>query len=168
MNSSDIYWIKEVEPVRLALGPRPRSGDWLSDEIFGWSNAGIKHVVSLLETSEISELDLRDESLLCKSKGIEFYSLPIPDRGIPESVNTAHVLISKLAKSAANGEPVYVHCRMGIGRSAMITAGILLHLKVPIDAIFPMLSSARRLPVPDTQAQIDWVSSYAKLLANAL
>jgi len=168
MNSADIYWINEIQPRRVALGPRPRSGDWLSDEISGWANAGIKHVVSLLESAEISELGLRDEGILCRSEGIEFHSFPIPDRGLPESASLAYAFISMLANSVERGEPVYVHCRMGIGRSALVTAGILLHLKVPFVAAFPMLSSARRLPVPDTQAQIDWVNSYATFLAAAI
>jgi hypothetical protein len=31
----EIYWVKELAPKRLGLMARPRSGDWLEDEIAG-------------------------------------------------------------------------------------------------------------------------------------
>jgi hypothetical protein len=38
-------------------------------------------VVSLLERSEIRELELQAEPSLCADAGIQFLSFPIPDRG---------------------------------------------------------------------------------------
>jgi len=57
----EIYWIPEVVTGRLDLMARPRAGDWLRDEISAWREASVSVVISLLETSEIVELDLRDE-----------------------------------------------------------------------------------------------------------
>ncbi len=168
MNSSDIYWVKQVEPRRVAFGPRPRSGDWLSEEIDKWALRGIKHVASLLEASEEYELGLTEERKLCDARLIQFHALPIPDRGLPESTAEARAFISKLAGFVEKGEPVYVHCRMGIGRSGIITGGILLHLGVRFDLVFQMLGAARGLSVPDTQAQVDWLKSFSQHLAGAL
>src|SRR5688572_18448979 len=81
-----IYWLDLGAPLRLAIMPRPRAGDWLADEVTGWKAEGIDIVVSLLEPDEAAELDLRDVPVLCRSAGIEHVSFPIPDRGVPPSI----------------------------------------------------------------------------------
>lgn len=168
MKSSDVYWVREIEPHRLAFGPRPRAGDWLADEIANWSRTGIRHVVSLLEDHEIHELGITEEPELCSKNGITYHAFPIVDRGVPASIAGANALFIRFASLVASGEPAYVHCRAGIGRSGLVAAGILLHLGVPFESTFAMLSAARRLQVPDTQSQIEWACSYAKLPATAL
>jgi protein-tyrosine phosphatase len=168
MNLSDVYWVREVEPHRLAFGPRPRAGDWLADEIASWSQSGIRHVVSLLEDHEVYELGITEEANLCSRNGIIYHAFPIVDRGVPASIAEANTLFERIASLVASGEPAYVHCRAGIGRSGLVTAGILIHLGVPFESTFAMLSASRRLQVPDTQWQIDWTSSYAKPPATVL
>ena len=162
MNSADVYWVRDIEPHRLAFGPRPRAGEWLGDEISGWSRSGVRHVVSLLEDHEVHELGLADEAGLCANHGITYHSFPIVDRGVPASIAEANALFGKIASLVASGEPVYVHCRAGIGRSGLVAAGTLVHLGIPFESVFAMLSSARRLQVPDTQPQIDWTRAHAK------
>ena len=56
MVSPEIYWVPEMNAVRLAIMPRPRGDDWLVDEVRGWSTAGIGQVISLLEAHEVREL----------------------------------------------------------------------------------------------------------------
>lgn len=72
--------MRDIESHRLALMPRPRGSDELGAEVAGWSRAGIA-LVSLLERSEIRELELQAEPSLCADAGIQFLSFPIPDRG---------------------------------------------------------------------------------------
>lgn len=60
--SADIYWIEAVTQGRLAILGRPRSGDWMSDEIGAWKTAGLTDVVSLLEAHEVRDLDLAREA----------------------------------------------------------------------------------------------------------
>src|SRR5580698_2595545 len=79
MLQPDLYWIRDVEGVRLAIMPRPRSGEWLADEIAGWSRLGVQTVVSLLELHEVSELDLANEETLCRAAGLQFISFPSKD-----------------------------------------------------------------------------------------
>jgi len=43
----EVFWIDSPTNARLAIMPRPRSGDWLEDEIAGWRVEGIDVVVSL-------------------------------------------------------------------------------------------------------------------------
>jgi len=70
--STEIFWIKEIEPLRLAMSPRPRPcpGDWLRDEIAGWRDMNVGTVVSLLESHEMWELSLQNEAALCEAHGI--------------------------------------------------------------------------------------------------
>lgn len=161
MRSTDVYWVSGIEPHRLGFGPRPRAGDWLSDEIAGWSRPGIRHVVSLLEDHEVHELGMAEEARLCAANGITFHAFPIPDRGVPSSINEAGMLFRRVASLVVAGEPTYIHCRAGIGRSGLVAAGVLAHLGVPLESAFAMLSSARGMQIPDTQSQIDWAHSYA-------
>ena len=159
---SDIYPLREFESISLAIMPRPRAGDWLEDEISSWHRAEIRTVVSLPEPQEVAELGLGDESRLCSSHGIEFVSFPIPDRGMPNSYGALNALVRPLVPKVRGGHLVAVHCRAGIGRSGVVAAGILLRSKVPFAQVFPALSRARGVAVPDTDAQADWVQAYAR------
>jgi len=158
----DIYPLREFEGIHLAIMPRPRAGDWLDDEISSWQTAGICTVVSLLEAHEVAELGLTDEARLCSTHGIEFVSFPIPDRGVPTSYGVLNQLVVPLVPKVKSGHMVAVHCRAGIGRSSVVAAGILLRSGVPYPKIFPALSRARGVAVPDTEAQADWVQAYSR------
>lgn len=158
----DIYWIKGLEPIRLGLMARPRAGDWLQDEIVGWSQAGVGTVLSLLEPHEVRELALIQERQLCEAQGIEFLSFPIKDRGIPMSMRDTEALIDGLVARLRDGVGVAVHCRAGIGRTGLVAGCILSKLGVPFPEIFPLLTLTRGVPVPDTQGQIDCVDGFTR------
>src|ERR1700733_6459040 len=83
MLQPDVYWVRALEGVRLALMPRPRGGEYLADEIEGLTRLGVETVVSLLEPHEIRELDLAQAESLCVAAILQFISFPIPDRGVP-------------------------------------------------------------------------------------
>ena len=65
--------------------PRPRAGDWLSDEISAWKKVGLDLIVSLLEDDEIADLGLEQEAELCGQVGVQLLRFPISDRGVPSS-----------------------------------------------------------------------------------
>ena len=139
---------------------RPRAGDWLADEIAGWRAAGIDIVVNLLEPLEIDELSSRQEAELYREKGMAVISFPIPDRGVPASVDDAASLARALAASIAEGKAVAVHCRAGIGRSSLIAAAVLVCTGTDPAAAFAMIGKARGTQVPDTEGQRDWVAAF--------
>ena len=159
---ADIYVVREFENVALAIMARPRAGDWLPEEVASWHRAGVRTVVSLLEFAEVVELGLSEESNLCASIGIEFLSFPIPDRGVPVSTGALNKLVMPLVPKINSGHLVAVHCRAGIGRSSLVAASILVRSGVPYAKVFPSLSKARGLTVPDTDAQMNWVQAYAQ------
>ena len=157
----EIYWVPGPWPGRLAILPRPRGGDWLPDEVRIWREAGLNVVTSLLTREEVAELELRDEEVLAREQGLEFHTFPIPDRGVPESrVRTAD-LIRVLEKALASGRNVAVHCRQGVGRSALIAASLLASAGQDAEQAFLRIEDARGAPVPDTAAQREWVKETA-------
>jgi hypothetical protein len=48
----ELYWLDESWPGRLAVGPRPRGGDWLKDDVFNWKREQVDGVLSLLTPDE--------------------------------------------------------------------------------------------------------------------
>ena len=153
----DVYWIDGVPCGRLAIMARPRAGDWLADEILGWRNAGINVVVSLLELHEVHELGLSREAELCLDHAIEFVAFPMPDRGVPDARQAASELARRLVEQIRVGKAVAIHCRAGIGRSALIAAYVLGLMGIESGAAFKFIGEARGVVVPDTKQQREWV-----------
>jgi protein-tyrosine phosphatase len=145
------------------LMPRPRGGEYLADEVAGWSRVGVETVVSLLEQHEIRELDLAAEESLCLAANLQFISFPIPDRGVPSHSANLLKLLTTLEAQLRTGRSVAVHCRAGIGRSGVIGACVLNAFGVDPAASFGMLSRARGVTVPDTDAQVAWVRDFGRL-----
>jgi protein-tyrosine phosphatase len=158
-----LYWLDEVWPGRVALSARPRGGDWLSDEITDWKSAGVSTVLSLLEAHEERDLDLRAEGAEVRAEGLEFLSLPIPDRQIPKSVDEGKLAdtIEKLSRTLSAGKNVLVHCRQGVGRSGLVAACLLVRRGLTPGAAVEMVSSARGVSIPETNEQRDWIDHYA-------
>lgn len=151
---SELYWIDAGTTPRLAIMARPRAGDWLEDEIAHWTLSGVGIVVSLLEREEIDELGLGRERELCEEKGIEYLSFPIPDRGVPAD---AHAVLLLAAEILRKQKPIAIHCRAGIGRSSLMAAAVLICCGIGAEAALSAISKARRVPIPDTEAQRAWV-----------
>jgi protein-tyrosine phosphatase len=161
MPAGDYYPIREFDGLSLAIMPRPRAGDWLEDEIDQWQREGLNIVVSLLEPAEIAELEIGAEPSFCTSRGIEYLSFPIPDRGVPPSVAAFDTFLAPVVKRLRNGAVVGVHCRAGIGRAGLTAACILVRAGIPYPLAFPAISRARRVKVPDTEQQELWVQRFA-------
>jgi protein-tyrosine phosphatase len=69
-------------------------------------------------------------------------------------------LIDHLADCVALGKAVAIHCRAGIGRSALIAACILGRGGADANQAFAKISASRGVVVPDTDAQRDWVAAF--------
>jgi protein-tyrosine phosphatase len=163
---AELYWITDAPVGRLAIMPRPRAGDWLADELTSWQSAGVDVVVSLLADAEIAELGLQHKSSLCQQIGLTFLSCPIADRGVPTSIERFVALTSRLDDYLRDDYGVAVHCRMGIGRSAVVAACLLVKSGLSTAGAFAAISRARGIEVPDTHEQIEWVESVSGRLRN--
>lgn len=157
----NIYWIKGPWSGRLAIMARPRGDGWLEDEVKQWRRAGIEVVVSLLMSGESAELGLTAEAALSRRHGLQFLAFPIVDRSIPSSVQEMQLLVEKLIALLTQGKTVGIHCRHGIGRSALVAATLLVHAGVDSSTAFRQIERARGVPVPDTLEQKQWVDKFA-------
>ncbi len=159
MFETTIHWVRQVEPRRLGLAARPRGGEGLAHEVEAWKKASVDVVVSLLESHEIREMELEAEGRSCGEQGIEFLRFPIPDRGTPASARDAAAFIADLHARLLAGQTLLVHCRAGIGRTGLVAACLLSDLGVAVADLFHVLSRARGMAMPDTNAQVQWVEA---------
>lgn len=155
----DLFWIPGPWRGRLAVATRPRGGDWLEDEAGGWRRAGLDVVVSLLEREEAEQLELIHEGEAAESKGVHFVSFPIPDRGVPASMQATVSLLRNIANALEEGNSVAVHCRQGIGRSGLIAAGVLVTSGISAERAIEAVSAARGQTIPETPDQLRWLRS---------
>ena len=88
--------------------PRPRGGDWLEDEIRSLKMSHVDAVVSLLETEEITELEITEEKSLCEANDISYLSFPIKDRNIPFSKRDTLDFARMLAHLLQGGRSVVI------------------------------------------------------------
>ncbi len=161
------YLVAGPRPGRLVLLVRPRGGDWLEDEVRHWGRLGLDVVVSLLTRDETLEFDLLEEEKYCRSKKIEFRSLPIPDRGVPGSREEILKLVRAIEGEIAHGKTVGIHCRQGIGRSGLLAACLLVSTGLPPEDAFEQLTRTRGCPIPETGEQRQWVERFAPELTEA-
>lgn len=159
---AELFKIKECPIGMLAIMPRPRAGDWLEDEIASWRSEGVHTVVSLLEESEIEELDLNNEQNICESTGLGFIRFSIPDRNVPESTSDLASVVTNIVAELKLGRGVAIHCRIGVGRSAMLAVCVLTVLGIPVESAWQYVSTARGMSVPDTPEQRDFVTEWVR------
>lgn len=161
---SGIYWIEGPWRGRLAIIDRPRGGDWLPSEVSSWQRNQLDVIVSLLTQHEVTELRLDQEATTAAAEGIMFLTFPIPDRGLPASVWAAHKFVEQLEALLIDGHYVAIHCRHGIGRSALMAASLLVRSGLDCATAFARVERTRGCPVPDTAEQRQWVEKFAVLI----
>jgi protein-tyrosine phosphatase len=156
-----LYWINHFAEGNLAIMAAPRLDEQFESAILGWRDEGVDTVVSLLEESEIPNL-IDAERALCEEFGVEFFSFPVRDKTVPDAVDRFAVIARRLADRVAAGKSVAIHCRAGIGRSTTLAACVLVLLGIDGAVALDMIAAARGLEVPETEAQRQWVLSFAQ------
>ncbi len=164
--STPLYWLGERWPGRLAVSPRPRGGDWLEDEIADWKRSGVNFVLSLLEKAEERDLNLSKEAETVRAKGLEFLSLPIPDRQPPGSEVKLAQALDHVTQALKSGKNVLVHCRQGVGRSGLVAVCLLMKNGMSPGASLEKVTAARGVEVPETKEQREWIDHYAPAYAK--
>lgn len=157
MLQPSIYKIEDIGLGFLAVMAKPAAGEWIEDEFLGIAKQGIHQIVSLLELQEAYVVGLQDEKQLAEKNRMEFISFPIQDRGLPKSVSEFSRFTKNLYHQVSDGKNTIVHCWAGIGRTGLVAAGILLHHGYNPSAAFELISLKRRVQVPDTDEQRNWL-----------
>ena len=153
-------------PGRLATMAHPRGGPWLAEEMAGLARAGVDVLVSALTGEEDRRLGLTQVAAAAAANAIDFISYPIVDRGVPRAQDIAGdtdvvALGVRLAAHVRAGRFVVTQCFAGIGRSTLLACATLVMLGVGPEESLRMVSQARGLPVPDTEAQRHWLYEFA-------
>lgn len=164
---TQIYWLAADPLLKLGIMARPRGGDWLEDEVQSLSKQGVAVVASLLTNEESEELGLSKEAEFCERYGIRFTSFPIEDRGVPATDIGTQNFIRLLANALGKGEPIVIHCRMGVGRAPLIAAACMVLLGQSPDAAFRQVALARGCVVPETPEQRDWLHRFSDYLSKS-
>lgn len=162
----NLYWVSGPWPGKLAIAARPRGGDWLRDDIAAWKRAGVHTVVSLLMPDEERDLGLENESAEAEATGIQFFSLPIPDRHVPLSRTELTAMLEQMNGELAAGKNVLTHCRQGIGRSGLVAACLLLTRGLDVKSAVRSVTEARGMAIPETPEQRRWIDEFATAFAG--
>ncbi len=163
---SDIYSIASIGSGFLAAMAKPVTGKDRGDAFSDIAGAGIKQIVSLLEDHEANEAGLKEERMLTKQNGMHFVSYPIKDRSLPESVVAFRKLTNDLYQQIAGGRSTVIHCWAGIGRTGIVTAGVLLHCGFSAKEAFDHISLHRGVQVPDTVEQYHWLQQNESIIVS--
>jgi protein-tyrosine phosphatase len=150
-----IYWF-EIPYNLIGITKRPSGFEDLEKDIEDLKNKEVDIIVSCLQNTEIVELGLSKEEYYCNKFNVSYFNFPIEDRGVPESLYSYKILLKRLNENIINGKKVVAHCRMGIGRSSLITAGLLVLSGMRIENIFEKIKIYRKTDVPDTNEQMKW------------
>ncbi|MGB8260333.1 MAG: hypothetical protein WCE75_08275 [Terracidiphilus sp.] len=159
----EIFWIQGLRPPPLALVLCPQGGDQLKDELLRLKRGGIQTVVSLLGKDEAVSLGVAEEGPVAEQLGIQFVSYPIPDVHVPPDLDSFRLFAAGLADRLRAGTHFGVHCRGSVGRAAVTAACTLIQLGWEPKLALKAVAAARRLAVPDTKEQEDWILGYKPL-----
>ena len=156
----DFHGIDDLESGRLATMPCPRVAICLRmKSTFERPKRRRRSLAP--ERKEIVELGYSGKRRRLSVKW-HSSSFPIQDRNVPASATDALEFAHSILDLLRSGKSVVIHCRGGIGRSAVIAACVLMHSGIPVDEAFEMIEKARGCLVPDTQEQREWVQRLAK------
>ena len=167
MMQAEMYKVGTIGKGYFAIMARPSLEQSDPASVVNISRLGIHLVVSLLEVNEARTLGLDAERESVKALGMDFVSFPIPDMGLPKSVEEFASLSKMLLKQVDAGTNILVHCHAGIGRSGLMAAGMLLHCDLDPQQAFAHVSKMRGVRVPETPEQEYWLkSNYATIVGD--
>ena len=158
--SRAFFTIDAIGEGYLAVSAHPAQCGNAATMIADMATGEVRQIVSLLQPGESRELGLVNEAALVNAQSMEFVSFPIPDMGLPGSINDFARLSQKLFHQVEAGINTLIHCRAGIGRSGLLAAAVLLHGGRSVQQAFTQVTHMRGCRVPETAQQGDW------LLAN--
>jgi ADP-ribosylglycohydrolase len=165
------YW---VVPGRFLVGEHPgsRSRARSMDRLRRFLEAGVTCFIDLTELDESPAYDMRLPFETRLGRRIDYLRQPIPDHGVPADRETMGRILATLDGALETGHCVYLHCRAGIGRSAMV-AGCWLAERNPgggeaalaeLGDYWQQCRQSRSWPqVPETDEQAEFVRSWQAL-----
>ena len=113
------YWLL---PGRLLVGEYPGSQSRAEamERLRRFLQAGVTCFVDLTEPRELPSYEALLPFETPDGRRVEYLREPIVDHGVPADRETMQRAIAMLDNALAAGHVVYLHCRAGVGRSAMV------------------------------------------------
>ena len=110
------------------------------------------------------------------SPSIERYRLHIPNRGTPAAVEDV-VRLFQVIECTLSDKPftnIYIHCLGGVGRTGTIVACYYIYFKqmaadealAEMRLMFSSHERANWISAPETEAQIDFIHTFANTIQN--
>jgi protein-tyrosine phosphatase len=158
---AELFTIERSGPGRLSTMAKPRGGDQLMDEIRALVAADVRVLVSLLSDAEVAELGLSGEEDMARELGLVFYRLPTPDFHVPD-LSAGGELADKVRSHLQQDQGVAIHCRGGVGRSSTLAAIVLVKEGATPDQAWELITAARGIQVPETDAQRQSVAVFVR------
>jgi hypothetical protein len=81
-------------------------------------------------------------------RGLEFVTIPIPDRGLPDDERALRQVPGHLHAALAGGRHVVVHCRAGIGRASLLAGALRVRDGLSSKQAWELLATAGACPYP--------------------
>ncbi len=160
-----MFLIDRPGPGWIAMMPRPEGRDRLPGELAGLRAGGVDTLVCALTEPERERLGLADLPAAAESAGLSYVGFPIVDFGVPD-VDSICVLAGRLAAEIESGRFVVVHCFGGVGRSGTIVGAVLIRLGSTADAAIELMTRARGVHAPETEAQHALLHALAEHFAD--
>lgn len=155
------YW---VTPGKLLGGEYPggETEEETQQRLRALMDAGVDCFINLTRPGELTaySTQLPDD--------VWYFHLPIQDHGLPVDQDYMRQIQSAISGALGAGRCVYVHCRMGIGRTGTVLGCHLVERGRTGEAALQELNQAwqqcaraRRWPqVPETHEQIHFVATW--------
>lgn len=165
---ADSYW---VEPGLLLAGEYPGARDVQSARrrLEQFVHAGIRTFIDLTETTEpLSPYDTLLHELSCaRAVKCRHLRYAIRDAGVPSRPLLQRIL-RVLDDDTSAGQPVYVHCWGGIGRTGTVIGCWLVERGMSGDQAVTRIAELRRsvpdahMQSPETEAQRRLIMTWAQ------
>jgi protein-tyrosine phosphatase len=163
----ELHWVCDIAPHRIAVSCCPDGDHRLAAQVRAWKTEGVEVVVSLLEAHEQTLYGVEAEARLCASSDLTFRSFPITDHDVPESADAFAEFVREVHREVVEGRTILVHCMAGIGRTGLLTSGVLFLLGAPRASIAGILQRSRGFAMPETIGQRRWLEAFYEVLTKS-
>lgn len=164
--TTQVHWVCDIAPHRIAVSCCPDGDHRLAAQVRAWKAEGVDVVVSLLEPPEQTLYGVEAEARLCASSDLTFRSFPIRDHDVPDAADAFSDFVRDVHREVIARRTVLVHCMAGIGRTGLMTSGLLFLLGVPRASIGEILHRSRGFAMPETVQQQRWLDAFYEVLAT--
>ena len=161
----DCYW---VVPAVLLAGEYP--GSYIESKAIArlgaLLDAGIRTFVDLTESHELASYkSVLMSAASDRAISVSYHRKPIRDLDVPSALRMREILTT-IRTSIERGDPVYVHCWGGIGRTGTVVGCWLVETRradedaIAVIAALREKTRSRNTPSPESIEQVSFVRSW--------